>query len=207
MNPCQLNSMPKKSKSSTTQAADQAEEHVLVHTNSPGIPLPRRNKSRSADGKDRKSKLGYNAKRLVNDEKGDVKEAMVLELFVREYLSNGGNATLAARRLFPEQTLMSAVTTAGHLMTEARRAGLFRTMIEKKGYSLDQLIEVAIEKMHDGAKPDWWDRLMRMSGYEDFTAGGRTAVTVNTNIFEAHRGLKSTYVEAEVVEEPDTDED
>jgi len=194
--------------SSTTTT--QPQDYELIHSHALGKPRPNRKDKRNTKiGTNRAVKKKGNGKnkRLVESTGGVIKEVLVLDLFVKEYLTNGGNALQAIRTLFPKKSASESIQLSSYYMTEARRTGVFRALIEKKGYSLDKMIDVALEKMDQGIKPDWWDRLMRMSGYEDFTASGRTAVTVNTNIFEAHRGLSRSYVEAEVIEEDDNNND
>ena len=41
-----------------------------------------------------------------------------------------------------------------------RYEGLNRIILEKKGYSIGKMIDVATRKMEMSATPEWWDRLI-----------------------------------------------
>lgn len=132
-----------------------------------------------------------------------------IEAFLEEYFKNGGSATQAAATLNQYPTLSAAAVDGTRMMNEAKKRGLLRMELEKRGYGLSKMMDVAIEKMENAKKPDWWDRLMKMAGYEDFMEkGSKTPATVSVNIFDAHQKMSSDYFEeAEVVEGEEEDGD
>lgn len=91
-----------------------------------------------------------------------------IELFFQEWLKNDGNATQAALVVFKCTTIKSAAEMGRQYLQKAKEAGLMRTLIEKKGYHEGKLIDIAIQKMLEDKTPAWWDRVMKMAGYEDF---------------------------------------
>lgn len=137
----------------------------------------------------------------VRDSHGKIKTVPFVEVFASEYLRNGGNATRAYIRFNPNATLTAASAAGSYWLAQAKKMGLYRQVVERSGYTFPKMINHALEKMGTSNKPDWWDRVMKLSGYEDFTPSGNQSVTVNTNVFEAHRGMKEEYVEGEIVEE------
>jgi len=173
---------------------DVTDSHKLVKTDVPTRKGGKKPKTMTMTSKD-----------------GKIIEVEVTELFMREYLKNGGNATAAIRKILPETQAATAAQLGSHYLGQAKKRGLFRVIIEKKGYHLGKLMDVALEKMDESKRPDWWDRIMKLGGYEDFTpaGGNQTAVTVTANIFEAHRKIKSDYVDGEVedIENPADNED
>lgn len=145
---------------------------------------------------------------------GIVEKESKTEAFMKAFIKNGGNATRAALEIGEYPTAVSAAQAGSYFLAKAKKLGLFRATIEKKGYHLGKLVDIALEKMEESDKPGWWDRIMKMSDYEDFTSAGKgnqPNVQVTTNIFGAHRKLSEEYIEGEVVDEseelPAEDED
>lgn len=165
-----------------------------IKTSGPGVPV--------------KSKI---AKELFKFDKGGniIGKVSRTEAFMKEYIKNGGNASRAALAIGEYPSALSAAQGGNYYLDKAKKMGLYRISLEKKGYHLGKLMDIALEKMEESDKPGWWDRIMKMANYEDFVtkAAGNANVVVNTNIFDAHRKLTSEYVEGEVVEEESDEPD
>jgi len=150
---------------------------------------------------------------------GKTKNAVVVmdsvEKFMLEFLKNGGNVTQAAMKVGNFSNLQSANVSGSRWLAKAKQRGLVRSALEKKGYDYGKLMDVALEKMENSKKPDWWDRIMKMANYEDFTSGnnsGGTNVNVNIPLFAAHRKLSEEYIDGEIeggetIKEPAQNED
>jgi hypothetical protein len=155
-------------------------------------------------------KRGRKSVMFRKNSKGKIVEVDKVEFFIEEFFKNGGNATKAALAINPEMKLSSAASKGVYFLNKAKERGLVRTLLERKGYDFGRMLDVAVEKMEKSKKPDWWDRVMKMADYEDFTSTGKSALSGNVavNIFNAHRELTNEYVEGEVVEEtPSKNED
>lgn len=158
------------------------------------------------------AKTSLKKKRKTGVKKGSVKpispkvvdgklEAVDLtEAFIHEFILNGGNSAKAARKVCPNISVKNSYATGYRLMGQARKRGLIRKMMEKKGYNLSSMVDVAVEKMEKSKKPDWWDRLMKMAEYEDFTkTAGSGGANINVSVFGAHNKIAEDYIEGEIV--------
>ena len=135
-----------------------------------------------------------------------------MDLFLEEYFKNGGNATQAAFAVFNCTSVSSASNIGSQYLAKARNSGLIRTSMERKGYSQDKMLDVAIEKMLESKTPEWWDRLMKMGEHADFMTK-QTGPAVNVNVISAHKKYSSKYVidgedeiEGEIEESEEDDE-
>lgn len=142
-----------------------------------------------------KSKAGRKRKELMKTRTGAIKKVSKTELFTEEFLRNGGNATQAALVVFNCKNVASAASIGGQYLKKAKQLG--RIYLETQGYGYGKMLSVAADKMEESKNPEWWDRLMKISGYEDFIspiqkakAGGPIAV----NVFNAHKAMASEYV-------------
>lgn len=127
-----------------------------------------------------------------------------LERFLECFVENGGHGTKAAMQAFGITSRAYANNVANKYLKKAK--GLGRIYLEKRGYGYGKLLEVAIDKMLESKDTDWWDRLMKISDYEDFTAKAQpTGQAVNVNIAPAHNAYSSRYVDADDADviEPD----
>lgn len=106
------------------------------------------------------------------------KQEEKLEAFLEEFMRNGGNATQAALTVHPTASIVYAANLGSQYMKQVK--GIAQIHLEKKGYGYGKLMDVAMKKVEDSKTPEWWDRLMKMSGYEDFLTknvkGGGPAV-------------------------------
>lgn len=144
--------------------------------------------------------------RLKKTKKGIV-QVDKIDLFMEEMLKNGGNATKAAMKVWNPGTYKSASVMGSNALKKAR--GMARIHMEERGYGYGKMLDVAIDKLDKAKKPDWWDRLMKMADYEDFTTSKRTTPAVAVNVFQEHKKIASAYIEgeAEEIEEVLPDED
>jgi len=123
-----------------------------------------------------------------------------LDLFLEEFLKNGGNATRAALRVFNCKSLSSAAVVGSLYLQKGRASG--RLHLEKKGYGYGKLLDVATKKMEESKNPEWWDRIMKIAKYEDFLEKKNTGAPVAVNVFQAHKSFVSDYIEdAEIVKD------
>lgn len=89
-----------------------------------------------------------------------------LEAFLEEFMKNGGNATQAALAVHPTSSIAYASKLGNGYMKQVQ--GIAQIHLEKRGYGYGKLMEIAMKKVEEGKTPEWWDRLMKMAGYEDF---------------------------------------
>ena len=122
-----------------------------------------------------------------------------LEAFIEEFVKNGGNATQAALVTTGATNLQSASTAGYKLLKQAKTLG--RIHLEKKGFHYGKMLDVATEKMLETKTPDWWDRLMRISGYDGFEApkGGQQQQVVNIVQAQKQQANDFGFEEAEIV--------
>lgn len=154
-------------------------------------------------------------KRVKKTASGEIIISDSVELFLLEFLKNGGSVGKAALTVGNFTSLKSAAVSGSRWLKEAKERGLIRHALEKKGYSYGKMMDVALEKMEKSKKPDWWDRVMKMANYEDFITKDSSTPNVNVNIpfFAAHKKIAEEYVtdadaeEGEIVEEPAQDAD
>ncbi len=88
------------------------------------------------------------------------------EQFLIEYLKNGGNGTAAAMIVFNCKSRESAQVLGSKYLKKS--APFVRAYLEQKGFTYGRFLEIAIEKMGESKKTEWWDRLMVMGGYNNF---------------------------------------
>lgn len=123
-----------------------------------------------------------------------------LEAFIEEFARNGGNATQAALVVTGATNMTSAASMGHRFLKEAKLLG--RIYLEKKGFHYGKMLDIATEKMLSTKTPDWWDRLMRISGYDGFEQqkGGQPQV-VNIVNAQKQQAADFGFDEADIVEE------
>lgn len=142
---------------------------------------------------------------LRKSKRGNIIIGSKADRFLEEFLRNGGNATQAALVVFNCSSIESAANIGSQYLKKAK--SLARVYMEKQGYGYGKMLEVAAEKMEKSKNPEWWDRMMKMAGYEDFlSAGKKGSGQVSVNVFQAHKALSSEYVDGEVEEIDATEE-
>jgi hypothetical protein len=144
----------------------------------------------------RKNKIAKTNKIYKETTKGIVQRDK-LELFLKEFVQNGGNATQAALTIGNYSTIQSA-SVAGHNFLK-RAKGLSRIYLEKRGYTYGKLLDIATQKMETSKTPDWWDRIMKMADYADFISKKEERPNV-VNIVQAQRDLQKAFGFGEVIE-------
>lgn len=140
----------------------------------------------------------YKRKIYKRDKYGIIKKS-TFDLFLDEYAKNDGNATKAIQKIVGTKNYASATRLASYYLSKAREMGVFRTFLEKKGYGGGKLIDVAIQKMEESKTPEWWDRLMKISGYEDFLNTNQKS-TIAVNILQTQEKLRKEYGFSDVIE-------
>lgn len=108
----------------------------------------------------------------------------MLEAFLEEFIKNGGNATQAALVVTGAKSINSAASLGSQYLKQAKVLG--RIVLEKKGFHYGRMIDVATQKMMTSKTPDWWDRLMKIADYEDFTKSRREPPQI-VNILEMQK--------------------
>lgn len=137
---------------------------------------------------------------LRKDGRGNVAEVPRLNLFMEEFLKNGGNGTEAALKVFNAKSRASASATASYYLKKAKELGRF--YLDNRGVGYGRLLDIAVEKTEKSKTPEWWDRLMKIGGYEDFFAkpGGSTSVSVNILQSQKRQMDEFGFSEGEIVE-------
>lgn len=128
-----------------------------------------------------KSKDRKNARDIAKQARQEAR----LDEFLEEFMRNGGNATQAALVIHPTASISSASTLGGQYLKQVK--GVAQIQLEKKGYGYGKMLDVATKKMEEGKTPEWWDRLMKMAGYEDFMTKNIKAGPQVVNIVGAQR--------------------
>jgi hypothetical protein len=108
---------------------------------------------------------------------GAIKQVEKVDLFLKEFLANGGNATEAAMTVFKLDNRASAGVIGSRYLKEAKSTA--RVYMEKKGFTYGKLLELAMEKAMASKNTEWFDRLMKLGGYEDFMSKAKSDVNVN----------------------------
>jgi hypothetical protein len=123
-----------------------------------------------------------------------------IEAFCEEFIKNGGNATQAALVVSKTKNITSAASMGSQYLKQAKILG--RIVMEKKGFHYGKMIDVAAEKMAISKSPEWWDRLMKIADYEDFTKGKKDPSQI-VNIVGVQKAAAQEFgfEEAEVVDE------
>lgn len=84
------------------------------------------------------------------------------ERFLELYLKTG-NGTESAMQIFKCKSRQSAQVVGSIYLKRLRP--FIRMILEQKGYTYGKMLDVAIEKMYESKKTDWWDRLAKIGGY------------------------------------------
>ena len=144
-------------------------------------------------------------KQAIQLRKGLPAKDVKLEAFLEEFMKNGGNATQAALVVFKPSSIEVAAVYGNRYQQKAKE--LTAAYLEKKGYGYGKMLDIATEKMADHKTPEWWDRLMKLAGYEDFLTKKPSNATAVVNVFQMQKKLQGEYgfaEEGEVIDvEPD----
>jgi hypothetical protein len=122
------------------------------------------------------------------------------DLFLDEFVKNDGNATEAAMKVWDCKSRSVAATIGSRYLKQAKELG--RILLEKRGMTYGKLLKTAVDKMEFSKNPEWWDRLMKLAGYEDFLAKDKNASAPGIiQIINAQKDMIQQYVEGEIIEE------
>ena len=127
----------------------------------------------------------------LQKKKDSLKKIEKVDLFIEEWLKNDGNATEAALKVFNCKSRSVAASIGTEYLKKAR--GLVRVSMEKEGYTYGKMIRIAGLKMEKSKGPEWWDRLMKLGGYEDFMTKKEPSVSVN--ILNAQKDVLRGYIQ------------
>ena len=131
-----------------------------------------------------------------------VKMVSKLDLFLEEFIRNGGNATEAAWKIYNCKNRSVASVIGRDQLIKAKDVG--RIYLESEGYSYGRLLKLAADKIETSKDPAWWDRLMKIAGYEDFMSKGKSSSGPSTTIVnvigQAQKDLASEYIEGEEID-------
>jgi len=188
----------------TIPATEQAEEEIVNNESSAIDKLPRwsgRGRPPAAVMKDiREKKVAFYKSKKKNKE--IIKMTSKLDLFLEEFVRNGGNATEAAWTIYNCKNRMTAATIGRDQLIKAKDIG--RIYLEKEGYSYGKLLKLAADKIELSKDPAWWDRMMKIAGYDDFISKGNKtgpAPMIVNVIGQAQKEMASEYIEGEEIKD------
>lgn len=115
-----------------------------------------------------------------------------IALFVDAFIANGGNASQAVKNSFGITSSLQASQIGHQLLKEVK--GMANIYLESKGNSYGKLLDTAVEKMKESKSPEWWDRIMKMAGHEDFISKEKSA-PVSVNIIGGQKDFLKGYIE------------
>lgn len=132
--------------------------------------------------------------KTIDDKQNPLVKKTKADDFLEEFLRNGGNATQAALVVFNCSSVESAASIGSQYLKKVKN--LARIHLEKEGYGYGKMLNVAAEKMEKSKNTEWWDRLMKMAGYDDFITPQKPQKSgpISVNVFNAHKDLASDYV-------------
>lgn len=137
---------------------------------------------------------------LKKTENNQIQITKKFDLFLDEFVKTDGNATEAAMRVWDCKSRAVAATIGSRYLRQAKELG--RILLEKKGVTYGKLLTVAADKMEKSKNPEWWDRLMKLAGYEDFMAKDKGSSAPGIiQIINAQKDMIQQYVEGEIIEE------
>lgn len=122
------------------------------------------------------------ANKILEREGGREPDFKKLEEFVEVLFNNGFNLTQAALTVYPTSSVISAGARGSQLFAQAKKHGMVQMAMEKKGYGFGKMMDIALKNVETSRKPEWWDRLMRMGGFDDFIGTTDKAAQVSVNV-------------------------
>jgi len=144
------------------------------------------------------NKTAKKGRKVILTERG-IKVVPKLDLFLEEFVKNGGNATQAALVVSNTTSLASAANLGHYYLTRAKSLG--RVYLEKKGFGYGKMLDVATQKMAESKTPEWWDRIMKVSEYADFFEKPKNTGPAVVNVIQSHKDIVSSYIEGEEVKD------
>jgi hypothetical protein len=140
-----------------------------------------------------KDKVDKHALEVLRKEKGmEAITTQKVDMWLNEYMTNGGNGTRAAMSVFGIESRTTASSLATRLIKEV--PNLYGEYLAEKGVGLQKLMEIAIQKVEEDDDPRWWDRLMKLTGHMDIFNKEKPKENTNVvNIIAAEQGILSRY--------------
>lgn len=140
---------------------------------------------------------------LVKQTKHGIKIRSKQDLFIEQFLKNGGNATEAALAVFDCKSRESASTVGSYYLRKAKELG--RIYLDHRQMGMGKLIDHAVGRMLESESPEWWDRVARISGYWDLSDGKKVPSIVN--VVQSEKSILSKYIQdADLLEDIGEDE-
>lgn len=140
-----------------------------------------------------KEKKDKHALEVLRKEKGmEAITRQKVDMFLSEYMTNGGNGTKAVMAVFGIESRTTASALATRLIKEV--PNIYGEFLAEKGMGLQKLLEIAMEKAMTDDDPRWWDRLMKLTGHMDIFAKEKPKENTNVvNIIQAEQGILARY--------------
>ena len=116
-----------------------------------------------------------------------------VDMWMEEYIRNGGNGTKAVQAVFGVESKMTASAMATDLKKKV--PNLYREYLEAQGFNFGRLMEIALKKAEEDDDPRWWDRLMKLTGNADFLSKEKTGKDTSNvvNIIATEKDILSRY--------------
>jgi hypothetical protein len=114
-----------------------------------------------------------------------------LNIFIEEFIKNGGKSVDAVMAMGGHTSRVAASATARKYMQELQDLG--RIYMESKGVGYGKFLDHALEKMEGSKDPEWFDRLMKLTGYHDFLSKGGGNQNNNVTIIQTQDALRSEF--------------
>jgi hypothetical protein len=140
-----------------------------------------------------KEKKDKHALEVLRKEKGmeEITRHKV-DMWLGEYMTNGGNGTKAAMAVFGIESRTTASALATRLVKEV--PNIYGEFLAEKGFGLQKLMQIAMDKAEEDGDPRWWDRLMKLTGHMDIFAKEKPKEQTNVvNIIQAEQGILARY--------------
>lgn len=129
---------------------------------------------------------------LEKMEDGSIQETKRIDLFLEEFMKNGGNGTEAAMKTFNCKNRIVAANIASHYLKKAR--AMSRVYMESKGYTWGKILMMIAKKSEESKTPEFLDRLLKILGYEDFLPSKEKTSNV-VNIIQTEKNILDKYME------------
>ena len=115
-----------------------------------------------------------------------------VDMWLGEYMTNGGNGTRAAMAVFGIESRTVAAALSQRLIKEV--PNIYGEFLAEKRMGLERLLQIAVEKAETDDDPRWWDRLMKLTGHMDIFAKEKPKEQTNVvNIIQAEQGILARY--------------
>jgi hypothetical protein len=140
-----------------------------------------------------KDKVDKHALEVLRKEKGmEAITTQKVDMWLNEYMVNGGNGTRAAMAVFGVESPTAAAALSSRLIKEV--PNLYGDFLAEKGFGLQKLLSIAMERAETDDDPRWWDRMMKLAGHMDIFNKEKPKEQTNVvNIIQAEQGILARY--------------